>query len=94
MVNVSQMQERLSDDPGMPDVIGDDELSSQINMLPSPSEVSYVVGRLDADDLREFTVSIMNAAVDSVHKERADLDTVRLLNGWFASMGRDHRRRG
>ena len=28
----------------------------------------------------------MNAAVDSAHKGHADLDTIRFLNGWFASM--------
>ena len=55
-------------------------------MLPSPDEVTTVVSQLAIDDLREFASSIMNAAVDSAHKGHVDLDTIRFLNGWFASM--------
>lgn len=64
----------------------DQELTAQLEMLPNSEEVSAVVGQLDIDDLREFAASIMNAAVDSIHRGHADLETVRLLNGWFASM--------
>ena len=64
----------------------DKELSSQVEMLPKPDEVSTVVWKLKVDDLREFATSVMNIAVDSAHKGNADLDTVRLLNGWFATM--------
>ena len=64
----------------------DDELTAQVKMLPAPEEVSAVVSQLDMEDLKEFAASIMNAAVDSAHRGHADLDTVRLLNGWFASM--------
>ena len=86
MVNASQVEKFLSDHPGARDNAGDDELSAQNSMLPNPSEVSYVIERLGADDLREFAVSIMNAAVESAHKRRIDLDTIRTINGWFASM--------
>ena len=59
---------------------------AQLEMLPSPDEVSTIVSQLGIDNLREFAASIMNAAVDSAHKGHVDLDTVRFLNGWFASM--------
>ena len=64
----------------------EDELSSQIEMLPNPEEVSTVVSQLDTDDLREFATAIMNASVDSAYRGRLDLVTIRFLNGWFASM--------
>ena len=86
MVNANKIQEDLRYHPGVMTNSGEEELSAQISMLPSPGEVSSVVCQLDMDDLREFAAAIMNAAVDSVHKGQADLDTVRLLNSWFASM--------
>ena len=63
-----------------------DERSVQVEMLPSPDEVSAVVSRLEMGDLREFAFAVMNAAVDSAHRGGVDMDTIRLLNGWFASM--------
>ena len=60
--------------------------SIQVEMLPSPDEVSEVVSRLEVDDLREFAVAVMNAAVDLARNGDTDMETVRLLNGWFASM--------
>ena len=64
----------------------DGEAHAQLEMLPGPDEVSAIVSQLGIDNLREFAASIMNAAVDSAHKGHVDLDTVRFLNGWFASM--------
>ena len=64
----------------------DGESHGQLEMLPSPDEVTTVVSQLAIDDLREFASSIMNAAVDSAHKGHVDLDTIQFLNGWFASM--------
>ena len=66
--------------------IADEELSAQVKMLPNPDEVSAVVAQLEMDDLREFAAAIMNAAVASARSGNADMDTIRLLNGWFASM--------
>ena len=63
-----------------------DERSAQIAMLPNSDEVSMVVSQLEIDDLREFAAAIMNTAVSSARSGSADIDTVRLLNGWFASM--------
>ena len=63
-----------------------DEHRVQVEMLPSPDEVSAVISRLEMDDLREFACAVMNAAVDSAYRGGADMDTIRLLNGWFASM--------
>ena len=60
--------------------------SIQIEMLPSADEVAAVVSRLEVDDLRDFAAAIMNAAVDLAHNIDADMETVQLLNGWFASM--------
>jgi hypothetical protein len=64
----------------------DGESHGQLEMLPSPDEVTTIVSQLAIDDLREFASSIMNAAVDSAHKGHVDLDTIQFLNGWFASM--------
>ena len=64
----------------------DGEAHAQLEMLPSPDDVSTVISQLDLDDLRELAASIMNAAVDSAHRGHVDLDTIRFLNGWFASM--------
>ena len=63
-----------------------EELDAQLEMLPDPRAVSTVVSQLDPSDLREFAASIMNVAVDYARKETSDIDAVRLLNGWFASM--------
>ncbi len=63
----------------------DDERSIQVEMLPSSDEVAEVVSRLEIGDLREFAVAIMNAAAESA-RGGGDLDTIRLLNSWFASM--------
>ena len=63
-----------------------DERSIQIEMLPSAEEVAAIVSRLDMDDLREFAIAIMNVAVASAQSGCVDMETVRLLNGWFASM--------
>ena len=64
----------------------DDERSIQVEMLPSSDEVAEVVSRLEIGDLREFAVAIMNAAAESARGGDSDLDTIRLLNSWFASM--------
>lgn len=64
----------------------DPELTAQLEMLPDSEDVSAVVGQLDIYDLREFATVIMNAAADSARKGYADLDTIRILNDWFASM--------
>ena len=84
--SANKIQEDLGDHPLDAHYSGDEEVIAQIKMLPSPREVSTVICQLDVDDLREFAASIMNAAVDSAHKGHADLDTIRFLNGWFASM--------
>ena len=64
----------------------DEELIAQIEMLPDSDEVFTVVHQLGVEDLRAFATAIMNAAADSARKGHADLDTIRLLNDWFASM--------
>lgn len=64
----------------------DEELSTQLGMLPDAHEVSTVVSQLELGDLREFAASIMNIAADHAKKRTTDIETVRLLNGWFASM--------
>ncbi len=63
-----------------------EERSIQIEMLPSADEVEEVVSRLEIDDLRGFADAVMNAAVDVIRNGDTDLETIRLLNDWFASM--------
>lgn len=55
-------------------------------MLPDAGEVCSVVSQFELDDLREFTASVMNIAADHSQKRTTDIEAVRLLNGWFASM--------
>ena len=64
----------------------DDERSIQVTMLPTLDEVAEVVSQLEIGDLREFAIAIMNAAAESARGGGSDLDTIRLLNSWFASM--------
>ena len=64
----------------------DEELSAQLEMLPDARAVSAVVSQLEPSDLREFAASIVNIAVNYARRETSDIDAVRLLNGWFASM--------
>ncbi len=66
--------------------IDDGELHAQIDMLPNPEEVSAVVSQLNADDLREFATAVMNASVQAALSGHVDIETIRFLNGWFASM--------
>ena len=63
-----------------------EEYSGQIEMLPNQGEVSIVVSKLALDDLREFAASVMNVAVNAACRRGSDLETVRLLNSWFATM--------
>ena len=64
----------------------EEELNAQLAMLPDAHEVSTVVSQLELGDLREFAASIMNIATDHARKRTTEMDTIRLLNGWFASM--------
>ena len=77
--SLAQAAGRLEESP-------EEELSAQIEMLPDARAVSAVVSQLEPSELRDFAASIMNAAVDYARKETSDIDAVRLLNGWFASM--------
>lgn len=86
MVNTNAAPEDLMERPPVAHYSSDEELTSQIAMLPDHREVSAIVRQLDIDDLRVFATAIMNAAADSARKGHADLVTVRLLNDWFASM--------
>ena len=63
----------------------DEELTAQLAMLPDADEVCSVVSQLEPGDLREFAAAIMNVATDHAQKRTTDMETVRLLNGWFAS---------
>ena len=87
MVNANAVPEDLIERHPVARHSSDEELIAQVEMLPDPGEVSTVVRQLDTDDLRELATSIMNAAVESAHRGHAGLNTIRLLNGWFASMG-------
>lgn len=76
----------MTTDLKTPGKIDDDELHAQIDMLPSPEEVSSVVSQLETDDLREFATAVMNTSVQAALSGHVDIETIRFLNGWFASM--------
>ena len=76
----------MATDLKTPGKIYDSELHTQMDMLPSAEEVSAVVSQLKADDLREFAAAIMNASVQSALSGHIDIEAIRFLNGWFASM--------
>ena len=76
----------LDDDKTLAHYPNNDEmLMGQLEMLPNPDEVFTAINQLELDDLREFAIAIMNVAVDSARKGHADLDTVTLINDWFAT---------
>ena len=76
----------MTTDLKTPGKIDDDELHAQIDMLPSPEEVSSVVSQLETEDLREFATAVMNTSVQAALSGHVDIETIRFLNGWFASM--------
>ena len=63
-----------------------EERHGQLAMLPTPSEVEAVISQLSKKHLREFAAAIMATAVESARWGRVNLETIRLLNGWFATM--------
>ena len=77
----------MATDLKAPGKIDDGELHAQIGMLPNSEEVSVVVSQLKPDDLREFATAVMNASVQAALSGHVDIETIRFLNGWFASMG-------
>ncbi len=86
MVNANTIPEDLMERHPVARHPSDEELTTQIAMLPDHGEVSAVISQLSIDDLRAFATAIMNAASDSARKGHVDLDTAQLLNDWFASM--------
>ena len=83
---MAMAKQGLSQTAGRPETVPDEELSAQLEMLPDAGAVAAVVSQLEPNDLREFAASIMNVAVDYARKDSSDIEAVRLLNGWFASM--------
>ncbi len=83
---MAMVKQGLSQTAGSLETVPDEELSAQLEMLPDASAVAAVVSQLEPNDLREFAASIMNVAVDYARKDSTDIEAVRLLNGWFASM--------
>lgn len=73
---------------GSSDPLGSDgdDLNGQLEMLPTNEEMLEVASALGRDDLIEFLTAIMDIAVNSAHLRMLDLDTIRVINGWFASM--------
>ena len=64
----------------------DEELGGQLEMLPNPDEVRSAINKLELRDLREFAKAITNVAVDSARKGHTDIDTITLINDWFATV--------
>ena len=61
------------------------ETEVQLSMFPTPEASVALVENTSIDDLREFTVAIMEIVFDLARRAR-DLDVIRLLNGWIASL--------
>ena len=86
MVNTDTIPEDMVERHPTAHNSSDEDLMAQIEMLPDYGEVSTAVNQLSIEDMRAFATAIMNAAADSARKGHVDLDTIRLLNDWFASM--------
>jgi hypothetical protein len=61
------------------------ETEVQLSMFPTPEASVALVENTSIDDLREFTVAIMEIVFALARRAR-DLDVIRLLNGWVASL--------
>jgi hypothetical protein len=83
---MAMVKQGPSQTAGRLEAVSEEELKAQLEMLPDAGAVSAVVSQLEPDDLREFAASIMNVAVDHAQKKSTDIEAIRLLNGWFASM--------
>ena len=63
------------------------ELHGQIDMLPSPGEVSDIMEHVEGETLREYAVAVTNIAVRLAHPTMPNrVREVADLNGWYASM--------
>lgn len=67
-------------------VYNQEDINDQLEMMPTDDEIFAVTSELEKDDLLEFATSIMSIAVNSARLGNLDLDTIRSINGWFASI--------
>lgn len=72
--------------PKTPRVYDREDINDQLDMLPTDDEILTVTSELEKDDLLEFATSIMSIAVKSARLGNLDIDTIRSINGWFASI--------
>lgn len=66
-------------------VVDQVETEIQLSMFPTPEHSVDLVDNTSLDDLREFTIAIMEIVIDLARRTR-DLDVIRLLNGLIASL--------
>lgn len=64
----------------------DEDYAAQVELLPDPEQIDTVVRSLAIEVLRDYSCAVTGCAVSMFQSGRADLDTLRTLNGWFASM--------
>ena len=63
-----------------------DDYDIQLSMLPSTSEISFVIENSELSDLREYADAVTGIAVNLIRSSGANLATVALLNDWFATL--------
>ena len=63
----------------------DEELSSQLDKLPSPEEVEELFSVLRVATLRELSAEIVNSGIEHAKGNIDRLEYVELLNSWIAT---------
>ena len=66
-------------------VVDERETEVQLSMFPTLEDTTELVENAALNDLREFTIAIMEIVIDLARRTR-DLDVIRLLNGWIATL--------
>ena len=63
----------------------DEELSSQLDKLPSPEEVEELFSVLRVTTLRELSAEIVNRSIEHAKGKISRVEYLELVNSWIAT---------
>ena len=63
----------------------DEELSEQLNKLPSPEEMEELFSVLRVSTLRELAVEIVNGGIEHAKGKISRAEYLELVNSWIAT---------
>ena len=63
----------------------DEELSSQLDKLPSPEEVEELFSVLRVATLRELSAEIVNSSIEHAKGKITRVEYLELVNSWIAT---------